>query len=115
MLGLYKVRWQDDQGVPRWEALVSVFRSSEGGPPEVDPEFFGSLLVRGQRDDGDAVVDANIERRNEVLAEINRRANEELASRCTVLRHPNDIVMLAAADMVTEGITTSPERALPAS
>lgn len=24
-LGIYKLRWQNDQGIPRWEALVSVF------------------------------------------------------------------------------------------
>ena len=105
VLGLYRVRWQDDQGVPRWEALMSVFRPHGGGLLEVDPDFFGSLLMRRQQDDdgsANAIIESSIERRTEALAQMDERANEELARRCTVLRHPNDVVMLAAADVFTE-------------
>ena len=44
VLGIYKVRWQNDQGLPRWEMLVPVFlpAGSDGAFP--NPEFFGSLL-----------------------------------------------------------------------
>ena len=103
VLGLYKVRWQNDQGVPRWEALVPVFRPSGGGPLEVDPEFLGNLLVEEQgaaTNDADVVVDKDVERRRAILVEVDGQANEELAKRCTTLRHPNDVVLLAAADVL---------------
>ena len=44
-LGIYKIRWQNDQGAPRWEALLPVFLVEGGESPIVNPEFFGSLLV----------------------------------------------------------------------
>ena len=45
-LGIYKIRWQNDQGAPRWETLLPVFLAEGGESPIVNPEFFGSLLVR---------------------------------------------------------------------
>ena len=43
VLALYKIRWQDDQGMPRWDALIPIFLV-ERGPPTANPEFFNSLL-----------------------------------------------------------------------
>ena len=114
VLGLYKVRWQDDQGVPRWEALVPVFRPNGGAPLEIDPAFLGSLLVDEQRDDDHAGAGGggNVEQRREILKEINSQADEELARRCTALRHPNDVVLLAAADVLGRGPDGTPRRTI---
>ena len=105
VLGLYKVRWQNDQGVPRWEALVPVFRPRGEERTEIDPGFLGNLLVEKQQvsnDHADEVVSDDGTQRMKALAEINDRADEELARRCTALRHPNDVVLLAAADVLAQ-------------
>ena len=95
-LGLYKIRWQDDQGMPRWDALVPIFLS-DGGKAISNPDFFKSLLT----DDGAAAhPDENAARRKSRLDSLNQRANQELAARCSLLRHPNDVVLLATAELI---------------
>ena len=47
-LGLYKIRWQDDQGMPRWDALVPIFLS-DGGKAISNPDFFKSPADRRRR------------------------------------------------------------------
>ena len=44
-LGVYRIRWQNDQGLPRWEMLVPVFLPADGAMVTANPDFFGSLLV----------------------------------------------------------------------
>ena len=95
VLGLYKIRWQDDQGMPRWDALIPIFLA-ERGPPTANPEFFNSLLSASgamptPKDEPD--------HRKKRLEALTKKAHDELAARCSVLRHPNDVVLLAAADL----------------
>ena len=97
-LGLYKIRWQNDQGVPRWDALIPIFLKEGEQQPTSNPEFFGSLLVEHPQDSPRVTRYDNSERRRRLKA-LNKVANDELASRCTTLRHPNDIVLLATADL----------------
>ena len=97
-LGLYKVRWQNDQGIPRWESLVPVFLSERSEQAYSNPKFFGSLLVNSTSAPLPSITD-NTSIRRKRLDELNRVAHAELARRCTVLRHPNDIVLLATADV----------------
>lgn len=98
-LGLYKLRWQNDQGMPRWETLIPIFLREEGQHSIVDPVVFGELMVNPACEpdinqcDGLSVRVRRLERLSET-------ANTELANRCTLLRHPNDIVLLAAADVI---------------
>ncbi len=99
-LGIYKVRWQNDQGLPRWEALVPVHIPADDGSVAANPEFFGHLLL-GRQD-----VDKPLKRafkgrdeRRHALRQMAQRAELELANRSTPLRHPNDIVLVAAADL----------------
>lgn len=97
-LGLYKVRWQNDQGMPRWESLVPVFLSESSEQAYSNPAFFGSLLVNSASASLPSITDDTSKRRKH-LDELDRVAHAELARRCTVLRHPNDIVLLATADV----------------
>ena len=98
-LGLYKIRWQNDQGVPQEEELLPVFLPDGSSNEAItNPPFFGELLVKpavNHSQEG-ALDSAKRSSRQKYLQE---RAEEELASRCTALRHPNDIVLLATADL----------------
>ena len=96
-LGLYKIRWQDDQGTPRWDALVPIFLA-ERGPATTNPEFFNSLLT-----DNGAMSNPqdSAAHRKSRLDALNQKAHNELAARCSTLRHPNDMVLLAVADLRT--------------
>ena len=94
-LGIYKIRWQDDQGMPRWDALIPIF-SSDGGGLLSNPEFFNELLT----DSGNAPISEEAETyRKKRLDALDRKAHDELGMRCSSLRHPNDVVLLAAADI----------------
>lgn len=97
-LGLYKVRWQNDQGIPRWESLVPVFLREGVEQAYSNPTFFGSLLVNSTSVSLPSITD-NTSKRRKRLDELDRVAHAELARRCTVLRHPNDIVLLSTADL----------------
>ena len=102
-LGLYKLRWQNDQGVPREEALLPVFLPEKGRKPAANPGFFGSLLVEApERCVPPDSPDINV--RRSILELLDDLAHAELAGRCTTLRHPNDLVLLATADLVDIGI-----------
>lgn len=101
VLGIYKIRWQNDQGLPRWEMLVPVFLPDDGGEPVPNPDFFGSLLheSRHSRLATNSVASTTLDGRREVLKRLDRCAEAELADRSTPLRHPNDLVLVAAADL----------------
>lgn len=99
-VGLYRVRWQNDQGVPRWESLVSIYVPADGGPPETNPAFIADLLTKvEQGDPGSPRPAASLAERAHVLERMRCVAEQELASKCSGLRHPNDVVLLAAADL----------------
>ncbi len=100
VLGIYKIRWQNDQGRPRWEALVPVFLPKGEADAIPNPQFFGSLLLNAPLSHNPPPTTGPEERRN-FLHRLNAVANEELGNRCTRLRHPNDVVLLAAADLTS--------------
>ena len=96
-LGIYKVRWQNDQGLPRWEMLVPVFLP-EQGEASANPDFFGNLLLKSNEPAEPPPREAAVER-PVALKRLEECAAAVLAERCTSLRHPNDLVLLAAADL----------------
>ena len=99
-LGIYKLRWQNDQGIPREESLLPVFLSGDGDKPVANPEFFGHLLHKPQENRLQPhSLDAS--ERGDNLSILKNSAHAELSNRCTKLRHPNDVVLLAAADVKT--------------
>ena len=97
-MGIYKVRWQNDQGLPRWEMLVPVFLPAGRDVALPNPDFFGTLL-HGFDDPSDALAREPMVDRRVALTQLDACASEVLAERCTPLRHPNDLVLLAAADL----------------
>ena len=98
-LTLYKIRWQNDQGVPRWEALIPIFLKKGAECAVSNPVFFGSLL-RSEAIGCDLPVSGKPDIRRGRLKITENQASSELADRCSTLRHPNDIVLIAAADIV---------------
>ena len=98
ILGIYKIRWQNDQGRPRWEALVPVFLPKDQETAMPNPQFFGSLLLYAPPSYAHPSANYPEERRN-LLRRLSEVANDELGNRCTRLRHPNDVILLAAADL----------------
>ena len=97
-LGIYKVRWQNDQGIPTWDALLPVFLPSDGNRASPNPAFFGSLL-REQARSSEVPQDVAMANRRKKLQRLDASVQNALAARCTSLRHPNDYVLLAAADL----------------
>lgn len=98
VLGIYKVRWQNDQGLPRWEMLVPVFLPASGDAAFPNPSFFGSLLHASNGPPGAPAMQP-VPDRHDTLKQLDTCAAAVLAERCTPLRHPNDLVLLAAADL----------------
>jgi ERCC4-related helicase len=97
-IGIYKVRWQNDQGVPRWETLLPVFLPDGQQRAVPNPSFFGSLLLELSENQAQPYP-INSSERQKILSLLDKRAHHELANRCTALRHPNDVVLLASADL----------------
>ena len=98
-IALYKLRWQNDQGLPRWEELVSIYLPLSSDTVAANPGFFGSMLTQGQATIPLPTLEAGQAERSQILSKMRARAEEELAAKCTALRHPNDVVLLAAADI----------------
>ena len=97
ILSLYKVRWQDDQGVPKWEALLSAFLPEGSNEAVPYPHFFQQLLLEAPARTSHLATELTVEQNARQM--LDKCADAELASRCTVLRHPNDRVLLATAKL----------------
>ena len=96
-LAAYKLRWQNDQGDPLTEELVTLFGDSEGRVT-VNPSF----LVEWIESTATAAPVPTSDRsaRPTHLDAIEAAAHGLLASESTRFKHPNGIVQLATADFV---------------
>ena len=99
--GIYKIRWQNDQGMPRWEMLLPVFLPKGNEKTIADPGFFGDLLTT-QATGSNPSYSGSLDERQNWLKCMDSCAEAELANRCTNTRHPNDIVLVASADLVAD-------------
>ena len=98
MLKLYRLRWQDDQGVPREESLLPVFVPEDSGLAMPNPGFFHELLTTPLAlRDSDAL---HPELPGRIRAVLDSCAEAELAARCTERRYPNAFISLAVAKIV---------------
>ena len=100
-LALYQLRWQNDQGRPRWETVIPIFLPTESKSALSNPSFFGSLLVNS----GATTSKLSEYRRNARVDSLNRLddcADRELGRGCSALRHPNGFTLLATADVIAE-------------
>ena len=94
ILRLYRLRWQDDQGVPREESLLPVFLPEGSDVATPNPEFFHGMLLSPlalRALDGFQAIPTEVRRILDSCAEA------ELAARCTDRRYPNDFISLATA------------------
>ena len=98
---LFKLRWKDGQGTKRWSELMPVKLVSGAQTASVDSDLFDSLSS-GMRTAPDGAPNADPVVRAEILQRMSELADKELASRKTPLRHPNDVVLLAAADIIAD-------------
>ena len=98
ILGLYRLRWQNDQGEPQGDELLPVFLPESGGLPVANPGFFASLLVNAGQSQTLSATGSPSERKRR-MERLRHKADAELANRCTEFRHPNDLVLLATADI----------------
>ena len=95
---IYKIRWQNDQGVPREEELLPVFLPQ--GTEEAVPhsELLNHMLTNSVS--SQTTHSFNQAEWQDSLKYMADCAELELSNRCTPLRHPNDIILLAKANLV---------------
>ena len=97
-LGIYRLRWQNDQGLSNRADIVPIFLKQGAIVASANPDFFGPLIANGAR----ATSPPNLggpEERQHRLRLLNSAAEIELEAQCTRFRHPNDVVLLASADI----------------
>ena len=99
-LGLYRLRWQNDQGVPNRDDIVPIFLEHSNPNTTANPDFFGSLIAN-RSDPADPPDTHTPAERRDHLRLLDSAAEMELAAQCTKFRHPNDVVLLATADIVS--------------
>ena len=99
MLVAFKLRWQNDQGLPTMEEFLSLARGRTGEIVK-NPPFFVQWLL------GETVnarlPDMEKGERAKVFSELEVTANQFLSSESSRFKHPNGLIHLAAADLCTE-------------
>ena len=100
ILGLFRLRWQNDQGEPQGDELLPVFLPENTEAPTANPGFFADLLVNAQQSQTPSLT-GNPSERKRRMERLHQKADRELAARCTEFRHPNDLVLLATADLTS--------------
>ena len=99
---LFKLRWNNDQGQPRWEALLPVLMplSASDGATSTDQTFAEILRRLTPVPLNDESND--LKARQELLDLMRAEAEHELSARRSELRYPGGIVLLAAADIIAD-------------
>jgi hypothetical protein len=100
MVGAYKLRWQNDQGEPVVDEFV-VLHSQGEEAVAANPSFLTALLR--QELPTALQPSADLAERRARLARIRRAAELRLAAESTRFKHPNGLVLLAAADLQPAG------------
>ncbi len=98
VLSLFKLRWQNDQGQPTEEMVLPVFWGRKSNRAIENPPFLQDMLTNASDTDRVSGIPGH-NTRKEVLDALTQAADNVLASRCTSQRHPNDVVLLATADV----------------
>ena len=98
---LFKLRWKDGQGTKRWSELMPVKLASGARTATVDSHFFKTLSSEMKTATNQVPITDPVGRSG-LLERMGEFAETELANRKTSLRHPNDIVLLAAADVIAD-------------
>ena len=98
---LYRLRWQNDQGVPSQESLLPVVAKGDSTDGFPDWEFFYNLLSGNELRPADAGTSAPpAATREDTIRSLSACADSELRRQRSNLRHPNGVILLAAAEIV---------------
>lgn len=95
MVGAYKLRWQNDQGEPAVDEFV-VLHSDGAGSITPNPGFLASMLRQDMMPARQP--DADLQGRRSTLHRLRMAAEVRLQSESNRFKHPNGLVLLAAAD-----------------
>ena len=101
VLGVFKLRWQNDQGDVVSEELVAVFGDEEGGV-QANPMFLRDWLE--SRSTSAAVPAGERGGRQSRFGTLEREAQRLLGAESTRFKHPNGVIQLAAADFEESGV-----------
>ena len=91
-----KLRWQNDQGAPRTEEFVTVF-CDENNKIRINPPFLSRWLLE-EAEDAEISGHSTADEREKLLDNVEHCLSERLQGQCSKFKHPNSIVLLAAAD-----------------
>jgi superfamily II DNA or RNA helicase len=106
VLAAFVARWQNDQGEPTTEELLTLYLTEgriQPNPPLLSDWLLGTLDSADILD-GEAVTD-----RRGRLDQLVDAADARLAAECTRFRHPNSLVPVAAADITARFGISRPE------
>jgi len=101
-LAAYRLRWQNDQGEPIVEEFM-VLHTGDTQVLSVNPPFVRDVLRRPMTGIRLQAPEQNGGR--DVLQRLEREAARRLGSESTRFKHPNGLVLLAAADAVCADVT----------
>lgn len=101
VLTAFILRWQNDQGTTVSEEFLTAFRDPAGGVV-LNPGFLSNLLTTPVEV---APVPAAERARADVLSALVARANRCLGEESSRFKHPNGLVLLAAADLHSADVT----------
>lgn len=96
-VGAYKLRWQNDQGEPVVDEFVVLF-VDETNSVMANPGFLTELLRRESMPARQP--NADLQERRTTLARLKKVAEARLAVESSRFKHPNGLVLLAAADLL---------------
>ena len=95
-LAAFKLRWQNDEAQAIGEELLPLFMGPEGRP-EANPDFLSEwLCTSGQTR---AALTGPIQDRHARLEVLRSAAEAELSRQSSRFKHPNGLLLLAAADL----------------
>ena len=100
-LAAYRLRWQNDQGEPIVEEFL-VLHTGDTQRVSVNPRLVRDMLRRPMT--GIRLEAPERDGGREVLQRLEREAARRLGSEATRFKHPNGLVLLAAADAVWVGV-----------
>ncbi|WP_178133961.1 DEAD/DEAH box helicase [Vineibacter terrae] len=94
-LGVFKLRWQNDQGEPLTEEFLPLFVAGDGHVQK-NPSFLAEWLTSPLR--SAPVPHTERKRRATTYAALVKEADRQLGAAATRFKHPNGLVHLAVAD-----------------
>jgi hypothetical protein len=101
VVGAYKIRWQNDQGAPTVDEFV-VLHGQGAESVAANPAFLTEFLRTDAQTAPQPAPQPGVDlvARRAGLARLRQAAEARLAASSTRFKHPNSLVLLAAADLL---------------